>query len=670
MSSETFSLAEYGITEGGNVPVQDALADYVKKQFDDAKQHKQAIGITDRLIRNLYANKCEYQPDEKGLLGPYNDVYMGICALKCRAGESWLNDIILNNIEKPWTLDPTPEPDLPEKLKLETVDLLLAELPHINSLAALKDRAKQLKSAQNKVAYAEAEKATQKMETKIADQMAEGGWTETFGKFIADLCAYPAAIIRGPVVVQRPTAKWDGNVYKISDSSIPVSRTVSPFDAFPSPSSTSCQDGHAFMERARYSHSDLHGYIGVKGFSEPNIRQTLDYYPNGYEIGLFDDSTRDMMEEKNQQSFNGSKLLDTIIYNGKIPGDLLAEHGILVKDPQKHYECEIWVVGDYVVRAVLNPNPLGLRPLHNTSYRKIPGSFWGQGIICLVYDTNRVGNASARALVRNMGYASGPIGEVVSDRVEGTQDPTNIQPYHVFLVQPDMSGTGAPAYKFHSVDSIAEDLMAVFERFMKIADDLSGIPSYVLGNPNVAGAGRTMGGLSMLMGNAAKGIKNVQLNIDRDVITGLINGFFMYNMLTSDDDGIKADAKVVARGATGLLQRELAQTRTVEILQLLTPYVQRGPNGEPGAISPEGLSILLREILKSTGLPIDDIIPNPKAQDELMDLVRGLGGQAPGQEAVMNRGTSSPVPLPAQNQAPPPGPLTNRPTVVNMPTGA
>lgn len=670
MSSETFSLAEYGITDGGNVPVQDALATYVKKRFDEARQHKDAIGITSRLVRNLYANKCEYQPDEKGLLGPYNDVYMGLAALKCRAGESWLNDIILNNIDKPWTLDPTPEPDLPDKLKLETVDLLLAELPNIQSLNALKDRAKQLKSAQNKVAYAEAEKATQKMETKIADQMAEGGWVDTFGKFISDLCAYPAAIIRGPVVVQKPAAKWDGNVYKITDSSIPVTRTVSPFDAFPSPSSTTCQDGHFFAERARYSHSDLHSYIGVKGFSESNIRQTLEYYPEGYEIGMLDDNTRDRLEEKNQEQFNGGKLLDTIIYNGKIPGSLLAEHGILVKDTQKHYECEIWVVGQYVVRAVLNPNPLGLRPLYNTSYRKVAGSFWGQSIICLVYDTGRVANAAARALVRNMGYSSGPIGEVVSERVEGTQDPTDIQPYRVFLVQPDMSGTGAPAYKFHKVDSIADDLMAVFERFMKIADDLSGIPSYVLGNPNVAGAGRTMGGLSMLMGNAAKGIKNVQLNIDRDVITGLINGFFMYNMLTSDDDGIKADAKVVARGATGLLQRELAQTRTVEILQLLQPYVTPGPNGEPPIVPPEGQSILLREILKSTGLPVDDIIPNPKAQDDLMDLVRGLGGQAPGQEAVMNRGTSSPVPLPQANQAPPPAPLTNRPTVVNMPTGA
>lgn len=670
MADNTFSLADYGITDASNVPIQQALADYVRQRFDEAKQHKTAIGVEEILLRNLRANKCEYQPDEKGLLGPYNDVYMGVSALKARAAESWMLDIIANNIDKPWTIDPTPEPDLPDEMKMEVVDKLLVELPQIANLAALRDRAKDLKSAASKVAFAEAEQATERMEQRIYDQMAEANWPSVYAEFIAELVAYPAAIIRGPVVVQRPQAKWKKDQYEVTVSGMPISRVVSAFDAYPSPSSKSCQDGEFFCERGRYTSADLHSYIGAIGYNEGNIRQALERYPDGYEIGLFSDAERDQLEAKNQNVIGNGKLIDTIIYNGKIPGQLLIDNGVLVKDPQKHYECEVWVVGEYVIRAVLNPNPLGTRPLYSTSYRKISGSFWGQSPICLTYDVNRVCNASARALVRNMGYASGPIGEVVSERVSETENPTDIRPYRVALVGPDMSGTGSPAYRFHKVESIANDLMAVFERHMKIADDLSGIPAYVLGNPQVAGAGRTMGGLSMLMANAAKGIKNVQMNVDRDIITGLISGYFMYNMLTSTDDGIKADAKVVARGASGLLQRELAQTRTVELLQLLTPYVQPRPDGSPGPISDEGLSILLREVLKSTGLPIDKIIPDPNRESEALDTLRLLGGQAPGQEAVNNRGTSSPVPLPPQSQPQLTAPLTNRPTVVNMPSGA
>lgn len=670
-----FSLANYGITEASNVPIQEALATYVCSRFDEAKQHKAAIGISERLVRNLRANKCEYQPDEIGLLGPYNDVYMGISALKARAAESWLLDIIANNIEKPWTLDPTPDPELPEDMQMEVVDMLLHELPSFQTIEALKDRARELKSASVEIAHDKAAKASFKMETRISDQMTEGKWTTVFAEFIAELVVYPSAILRGPVMIQKPTAKWKGNKFVISSSSSPITRVVPAFDAFPSPSSKTCQDGEYFCERARYSQSDLHSYIGAIGFNEGNIRQALEEYPDGYEIGLFGDSIRDQVEEKNQNVLGNGGLIDVIIYNGKVPGQTLADNGVLIKDLQKQYECEVWVVGEYVIRAVLNPNPLGIRPLYSTSYRKISGAFWGQSPICLTYDTNRVCNAAARALVRNMGYASGPMGEVVSDRVSETEDPLEIRPYRIALVGPDMTGTGQAAYRFHNVDSIAPDLMAVTERYMKIADDLSGIPAYVLGNSQVAGAGRTMGGLSMLMGNAAKGIKNVQMNIDSDIITGVVFGFFMYNMLTSDDEGIKADAKVMARGASGLLQRELAQTRTVEILQLLTPYVTPRPDGQPGPISDEGIAILLREVLKTTGLPIDKIIPDPEARANAQDLLKTLTGpngspQAVGQQVAMNRGTSDPVPLPPQSQPRLAPPLSSRPGPVNMPQGA
>src|SRR5690606_8044270 len=203
------------------------------------------------------------------------------------------------------------------------------------------------------------------------------------------------------------------------------------------------------------------------------------------------------------------------------------------------------------------------------SYRTVEGSIWGQSVIDVTYDINRICNASARALVRNMSYSSGPIGEVVSERIADGQDPTDISPYKVALVGPDLSGSGAPAYRFHNVRSVANELIAVFERFLKQADDVSGIPAYVLGNPQVAGAGRTLGGLSMLMSNAAKGIKNVQLSIDRRMIGPQAERYYNYNMLESDDDSIKADAKVIARGATGLLQKELQQTKVTELLQLL-----------------------------------------------------------------------------------------------------
>lgn len=660
--AENANLADFGIGEVTNTAIQDALACYVKDRFEEARKNKRNTGVEDRLLRNLRANCCEYQPDEKALLGPYNDVYIGIAALKARAAESWLNDIILNNIDKPWTLSPTPVPDLPDELREHVIDSLLRELPMMGGVEALLDRARQLKALANNIASDEAAKANTRMESLISDQMAEGKWTDEFGRFVGNLCVYPSAFVRGPVVISKPQAHWDGNTYKVKSKPLPVTRVIDPFDAFPAPNSTTCQNGDGFTERARFTFADIHAFVGLEGFNESNVRTVLEKYPNGFSLNLFGDAERDRLEQTDQDQLTPKRHIDTLVFNGKVPGHLLAENGVIVEDPQKYYECEVWVAGDYTIRAVLNPDPLGTRPVDCTSYRKVEGKLWGQSVIDLVYDTMRVCNAAARALVRNMSYSSGPIGEVVSERLADGQDPTHVEPYKIALVGPDLSGTGAPAYKFHNVQSVSPDLLNVFNQYMKIADDLSGVPAYVLGNPQVAGAGRTMGGLAMLMGNAAKGIKNVQLNIDRDIIAPLVTRYYHYNMLTSDDTSIKADAKVVARGATGLLQRELAQTRTVELLQLLTPYIE---NWEQ---LPDGIKVLLREVLKPTGLDVDKIIPDPEAGQETQDIMRALSGGNMGQ--AMNRGTSQPVPLPPQSVPQLPQPLSQQPAVINMPTGA
>lgn len=345
-----FDLSDYGINQAGNVEVQDALADHVRTRFNDAVLHKRSIGIESQLLRNLRANKCQYQPDEIGLLGPFNDIYMGICALKARAAESWLTDIILNNIDKPWTLSPTPIPTLPEDQKEQVVDLLLREIEQFRSVEALRDRARDLKGAHAEIAYAEAEKRTSKMETQVSDQLAEGDWTPEFSKLIADIVAYPTALMRGPIVVGRTVGTWDGKEYKPKKTSLPTVRTVSPFDAFPAPNATSCQDGEYFCERTRYSVGALYSLIGVDGFNSGNIRQVLDRYPEGFSYELMGDSERQRLEDKSPTGSVGvlstpSRDLETVIYNGKVPGKLLAEHGIVVKDVQNGYEAEVYQIG-------------------------------------------------------------------------------------------------------------------------------------------------------------------------------------------------------------------------------------------------------------------------------------------------------------------------------------
>ena len=136
----------------------------------------------------------------------------------------------------------------------------------------------------------------------------------------------------------------------------------------------------------------------------------------------------------------------------------------------------------------------------------------------------------------------------------------------------------------------------------------------------MGGAGRTLGGLSMLMGNAAKGVKRVVSLSDNLVIQPMVEMLYAINMLYLDDATVKADAQVVARGAVGLLQKELSQSRAIELLQVLVQPVV----AQSGFVPPSAIPKLLRDVAAGMGYD-PDIIPDPALQQTVVDQLRNAG---------------------------------------------
>ena len=201
-----------------------------------------------------------------------------------------------------------------------------------------------------------------------------------------------------------------------------------------------------------------------------------------------------------------------------------------IPDEAKEYDANVWAVGNYIIKAVLNYDPLGEKPYAKTSFIKCPGAFWGKGIPEIIEDLQNICNAAARALVNNMGISSGPQVEVNLERIPPNEDITQLHPWKIWQVTNDPLGSSAPAVRFTQPDDNANTLLGVYDKFSKLADDQSGIPSYVYGDLNVQGAGRTSSGLSMLMGAAGKGIRQVVMHIDNEIIKPIVYRQFVYNM--------------------------------------------------------------------------------------------------------------------------------------------
>lgn len=592
------------------------LTAYLRTCWDAARIAKKPI--EDVMLRAMRQRNGEYEPSRLAEIRRQggSEIYMMVTEVKCRAAESWLRDIMMEQGIPPWDLHPTTEPDLPPDAMAEVDQMFVSRLMAILQDGAQAPTAEEMSQLREVVAQEyrfrvlqESQNRADKMRRRIEDQFEQGGWAEAFNDFITDLVTFPAAFVKGPVVRRQRVLRYETiggkTVVSAAERLGPEFERVDPFRIYPEPGVRSLNDGYLF-EHHQMSRMDLADLVGVPGYDDDAIRKALE---DGTGRSWFSETTHEEEEQKRlYHAYNSpTDMFDALEFWGKVSGRMLLDWGLSdeeVSDPSKEYDANVWVVGDYVIKAVLNYDPLGEKPYAKTSFIRQPGAFWGKGIPEIIEDVQSVCNAAARALVNNMAIASGPQVEVNLERIPPNEDITQMFPWKIWQVMNDPLGSSAPAVRFQQPDSRAGELMAVYDRFSQMADDHSGIPAYIYGDVNVKGAGRTASGLSMLMGSAGKGIRQVVMHIDYDIVHAIVRRQFVYNMRYDPDESIKGDVHIVPKGAINLAVKETTNVRRVEFLNATANPV------DIEILGPEGRAAILREVAKGLQMPVDDIIPS------------------------------------------------------------
>ena len=611
-------LADKELAARQNNSVVLGLASHLRECWDAARQAKKPI--ENIMLRGLRQRNGEYEADKLAQIHEQggSDIYMMITEVKCRAAESWLRDILLDTGTPPWDINPTPIPDLSPDQTAELQNAFASvvtriveqegrapmpdEMVELKEMVAQDYRFKLLEAADNRA---------QKMKVKITDQFAQGGWGDSFNEFITDLVTYPCAFIKGPVVRRQRKLGWaqgpDGKtIVEATEVIAPEFERVDPFRIYPEPGISHINEGYIF-EHHPLSRTELADLVGVPGYDDDAIRKVLDIGNGSSWINEDVELVKDE-EERKFHSFNRpTETFDALEFWGKVTGKMLVEWGLdedEIEDEHREYDANVWIVGNYVIKAILNYDPLGEKPYAKTSFIKRPGAFWGSGIPEIIEDIQSVCNAAARALVNNMGISSGPQVEVNLERIPPNEDITQLHPWKIWQVTNDPLGSSAPAVRFTQPDDNANTLLGVYDKFSKLADDHSGIPSYVYGDLNVQGAGRTSSGLSMLMGAAGKGIRQVVMHIDTDVIKPVVHRQFVYNMRYDEDETIKGDVEIMPKGSINLAVKETVNIRRLEFLNATANQIDMEIVGK------DGRAAILREVAKGLQMPVDDIIPS------------------------------------------------------------
>jgi hypothetical protein len=461
------------------------------------------------------------------------------------------------------------------------------------------------------------------MEKLIHDQLLDASAVSELRKGIFEQCLLGTGIVKGPFNHTKIIHKWssddEGRFYDPEEKLVPRLNYVSCWDLYPDPSALSLEDAEYIIERHRMNRSQLRQLINRPFFDKDAIEECLAMSPS-YEERHFEHT----LYADNDPTYSEGRF-EVLEYWGVL--DAKMARAIQLDIPRNTSDLEqvqinAWICGNQILRVVLNPFVPERLPYQVFPYEKNPYRFFGIGVPENMEDAQLLMNGHVRMAIDNLALAGNLIFEVDENMMVPGQS-MDIYPGKIFRRQSGAPGTGITGIKFPST---AVENLQMYDKARQLADEETGIPSIVHGQTGVTGTGRTAAGLSMLMGSAGLGIKTVIKNIDDHLLRPLGENMFMWNMqFSEDEDATMGDLEIKPKGTTSVMMKEVRSQRLTMLLQtvanpMLAPFVK--------------LPTLIKELAIAQDMEPDELVNDVNEAQIFAEILRGLNGQATGEEAL------------------------------------
>lgn len=633
---------------------KDALAQLVMERFNRAKMARNQIFYQGKSI-NQWLNEAweRYSGNQK-------NQEFNLTLIKMRQLHAKIKDMIIHSADAPFTIAPTPQPQLPEELmneifkqiegqlgeKLIEAGLTLTDetgavFPNYQAVLSanqltvepsikewLKNQSKQLKQSYQAEADKIAEDRANKMTEMMYDQMLEGGWRNHFLDCLFDVFLFGTGVLRCELR-QHKNLHWKKNKLVEKKTEQLQWRHIPIKNCFPSPDSENAQVGTYFIERSAMRKQDLLNLLQVDWIDQERVKKA---YQNGHRyFNWLND-----MEFKHFSQWSDDDLIDVLIHEGSVQGNLLKRffgHKNNKKiDEFKYYQTEILVIAGVAVGArIQEENTSQLKSSYFSGvFQKAGRGFWGFGCAMVLANAEDRLNQLLADLKSNLENGINPPIFYNANRFDSHEDiqlGRNQNLNKLIPFNPDTMGQDhSPPFYQVQFPSKSAEIMNLFNWFYRLADDESGLPSSLMGNSAMGGES-TFRGMKLLATNSAMIIKDAFLNLDQTLIQPAMEHLWRWNMLNHPNNEIKADAKVVARGATGLMQQEIANAERADVMPMIIQLLQQ--SGLPPQYLQDTVQYLLRETMKQGGLPVNQLLPDNLAMNEQNEIIQSLQPASP-----------------------------------------
>ena len=624
------------IDNAENVP---GLVAHVKKKFtsaEDGKHEDETRWLKAyKNYRGIFDSTTQFRSSEK------SKVFVKITKVKVLSAYGQIADILFANSKFPLSVESTPVPEgvaefahlqtpqsppptppTPDPYGFEGDGKILEpgamEATEPNSFlggmagkfagANLQEGAAKMGEPQ----ISPAQETARKMEKMIHDQLLDTSAVNVLRHSIFECSLLGTGIIKGPFNYKKTVHQWQGTgenkEYTPYDKDVPKIEAVSCWDFFPDPSATNIDDCEYVIERHRLNREQLRDLSNRPYFDNDAILRALNIGPN-YEEKYYEQTIHGV----NDPTYIDNRY-EVYEYWGNCDASLCEEMGMSIPQGMtdlKSVQVNVWVCGNEVLRAVMNPFTPSRIPYQAFPYELNPYQFFGIGVAENMEDAQLLMNGHIRMAIDNLALAGNLVFDIDETQLVPGQS-MDIFPGKIFRRQSGVTGTAVNGIKFPNT---AGENVQMYDKARQLADEETGIPSVSHGQTGVTGTGRTAAGLSMIMSSAGLSIKTVIKNIDDYLLKPLGEAMFQWNMQFGNTPEVIGDLEIKPKGTSAVMQKEVRTQRLTTLLQtvtnpMLAPFVKI-PN-------------LMRELAISQDIDPESLVNDMNEAAIFADMLRGL----------------------------------------------
>ena len=533
-----------------------------KRWIEDEDQYNGKDNVNKAASQMMTSVEQGYPVTTQGAKPHRSTVFIGMTRQKTNAAEARLADILLPTDDRNWGIQPTPNPELMGMSKDNQAAMDQQGQPVMGEdgqPARVRDVVKAVLEMANKKAKA--------METEIEDQLVECGYNGELRKVIHDSAVLGTGVIKGPIVTNRTRKAWqpvtdqEGQTVhqvEIVQEISPASFRVDPRNVWPDPGcGENVHNGKGIYEREQVTAKQIRDLAKQPGFLKPQLRKVLEEGPKQSA------TLREMTDEDQRDMARLTYEMWT--YWGEVDHDDLESAGVErgTKDELRSTSACVVMINNTVVKAFLNPLDGGDLPYDFFIWEKVAGSCWGYGIPYLMRSQQKVLNAAWRQMMDNAGVSSGPQIVIKPGAIQPADKQWQLSARKIWYATDDIDDV-RKAFSTFEFNSHQAELAGIIKMATELADAETGVPTIMQGEKGAAPD--TVGGMQMLMNSANVVLRRLVKQFDDMATKPHIRRYYDYNMMYNEDEEIKGDFTIDARGSSALVVRDIQNQSFLNLL--------------------------------------------------------------------------------------------------------